>query len=349
MHSNSEFLFVDTSGACQLTNNNSQAVSLGVVNDELLYNITGAPFLLYQSGSICNQNAHQKWTTKIEFICETDKGDKAEPKLVENNNCEVIIQMETELACDEEISCVATNPDNDLTVDLSALISAEYNYKAEVNDSLAVAKDTKFYLNVCRPLLSTYGLGCPGGSAACMALQGPKDSTPKEELSLGYPDVSLTMVGNRAQLRYLRGSVCPQDNATELSAEVEFYCQPIAGRGAPILQEIMHDCHYRFEWATNVMCPLFGAEFRPKSCEIVSNETGVSVDLKKIFASGELALNANKNSGSQELRDGKVQLCTKNLTVVSDYREQSVTMFFTIGDSSCEETGGELRVIAFGR
>ncbi|KXJ84296.1 hypothetical protein RP20_CCG013618 [Aedes albopictus] len=333
----------EKSGACELTKDNSEVVDLGKKDENLLYNITGAPYLLYTSGSICKQ-PDQRWSTKIEFICETDKGAKSEPKLVENNNCEVFIQMETELACAKPISCIATNLSDDRQIDLSALTSAEFNYEARVNETLAIAKDKKFFLNVCRPLLSIYGLGCPGGSAACMAMQSANDPTPREELSMGYPDVSLIIVRDRVQLKYLRGSACPQDKDTELSSEIEFYCQPKAGRGVPILQEVMHDCHYRFEWATNVMCQQFTAEFHEKTCSIVSNDTDTAVDLKKIFPDGVLKVNPSKNSASSELRDGKVQLCTKNITAVVDYRERAVKMFFAVADASCEGTAGTINV-----
>ncbi|XP_062539361.1 cation-independent mannose-6-phosphate receptor [Armigeres subalbatus] len=331
-----------SSGACEITKDNTEAIGLGNLNDELLFNITGAPYLLYKSGSICKQD--QRWSTKIEFICETDKGAKTEPKLVENNNCEIIIQMETVLACKKQVSCVATNMSNDLEIDLSPLSSSEHNYEALVNDTLAIAKNRKFFLNVCRPLLSTYGLGCPGGSAACMAVQSGTDLTPKEELSMGFPDVSSIIVGNKVQLKYLRGSVCPQDNETNISTEIEFYCQPKAGRGLPILQEVMHDCHYRFEWPTNVVCQEFEAEFSDKSCEIVSKDMDTSVDLKKIFPSGELLVNPSKNSASQELKEGKVQLCSKNITVKTVYQDRAVVMFFAVADASCEETGDNINV-----
>ncbi|XP_055588262.1 cation-independent mannose-6-phosphate receptor isoform X2 [Uranotaenia lowii] len=332
------------SGACQLTNNGSQTISLGTINDELSYNITGAPFLQYSSGSICKND--QRWSTKIEFICETDKDEKAPPKVVENSNCELIIQIETELACTKEISCSAMNLSSDQEVDLSLLISAEHNYEASINGSLDIAKDpkNKFFLNVCRPLLSTYGLGCPGGSAACMAVQGPNDPTPTKELSLGYPDVSLTIVGDRAQLKYLRGSNFSKDNSTQLSSEVEFYCQPKAGHGHPVLQEIMHDCHYRFEWATNVMCPDVAASFDGSQCTIKNTETSETVDLKKLFNNGELVINPSKNSVSQEMRDGKIRLCDKKITAVVGYKDAGVKFFFTVPDASCEGTGGNVNV-----
>ncbi|XP_055618320.1 cation-independent mannose-6-phosphate receptor [Toxorhynchites rutilus septentrionalis] len=335
----------DQSGACQVTKNNTQAMSLGAINDNLLYNITGAPFLRYTSGSICNPSG-QRWSTKIEFVCETDKGEYAPPKLVENTNCELIIQLETELACTREISCLAMNFSNDDEVDLSSLISAEANYEARINDTLAIAKDKrlKFFLNVCRPLLPKFGLGCPGGSAACLAIQGPNDPTPTNELSLGYPDVSLTVVGDRAQLKYLRGDICPGDNSTELSTEIEFYCRTTEGLGSPILQEVLHDCHYRFEWPTSAVCPSFDVAFRAEGCEVANNQTGETLDFRKIFERGEISVRPAKNSVSQELRDGKIQICDKIVSAVVDYRDHSVNVYFAVAEASCERTRGFMKV-----
>lgn len=108
--------------------------------------------------------------------------------------------------------------------------------------------------------------------------------------SLGYPRVSLTLVdtdhGHRPQLKYFDGSFCPQDRATKMSSQIEFYCDPAAGKGSPILQEISNDCHYEFEWPTNVMCPMHVAEFRKNTCEIHNNQTNQAIDLKSIFQNG---------------------------------------------------------------
>lgn len=81
---------------------------------------------------------------------------------------------------------------------------------------------------MCRPLVPQYGLSCPGGTAACRALNS--STTPTSELGLGFPDISLTVVKSRAHLKYLRGSICPKDSDTELSSVIEFFCDPSAGR-----------------------------------------------------------------------------------------------------------------------
>lgn len=57
-------------------------------------------------------------------------------------------------------------------------------------------------------------------------------------------------------------------------------------QGTPILQGISNDCHYEFEWPTNIMCPMHVAEFHKNTCEIYNNQTQQSIDLKTIFQNG---------------------------------------------------------------
>lgn len=83
-------------------------------------------------------------------------------------------------------------------------------------------------MNVCRPLVPQYGLSCPGGTSVCRAKNDT--ATPTSELSLGYPDISLVVVGDRVHLKHIKGSACPKDPKTELSSVIEFYCDPSAGR-----------------------------------------------------------------------------------------------------------------------
>lgn len=76
--------------------------------------------------------------------------------------------------------------------DLTPLISTTKNYLADVSDKLRSTEGPpmlvnslmkqytnlkhvyllyflQYYLNVCKPLVTQYGLSCPGGSAACRA------------------------------------------------------------------------------------------------------------------------------------------------------------------------------------
>lgn len=57
-------------------------------------------------------------------------------------------------------------------------------------------------------------------------------------------------------------------------------------QGTPILQGISNDCHYEFDWATNIMCPMHVAEFHTNTCEIYNNQTKQTINLKTIFENG---------------------------------------------------------------
>ena len=273
-------LYDDKSGALQIEK--SQTVSLGVLNDILRYNETGSPYLLYENGAKCGSGF---WTTKIEFLCETDDVTYTPPKIVEDKACQLVIQMETELACQKQISCTAQDAQMN-EISLIPLMRNSSNYEAKINET--TIKDgnekMKYFLNVCRPLVPLYGLGCPGGSSACMGVQ--MGSLVEKEQSLGFPDVSLTPVGNRFHLKYLRGGTCEKDPDSQLSSVIEFYCDLNAGEGRPILQEIEHDCHYRFEWATNLICPSHKCEFKKETCEIVNKQLNISANLKNIVGDG---------------------------------------------------------------
>lgn len=90
-------------GACLVTGDkNGQSSSMGIVSSDLQLSEerNEAPYLLYKSGSICTADKH--WTTKIEFACQLD-GMQAGPKIIENENCTLIIQFATKLVCTNEV------------------------------------------------------------------------------------------------------------------------------------------------------------------------------------------------------------------------------------------------------
>lgn len=75
---------------------------MGVINDKLhLVEGAKAPFLLYESGSVC-QSSNQKWGTKIEFICQTDTDGG--PKIIEDTNCTLNIHFATKLVCGQQVT-----------------------------------------------------------------------------------------------------------------------------------------------------------------------------------------------------------------------------------------------------
>ncbi|XP_031627910.1 cation-independent mannose-6-phosphate receptor isoform X2 [Contarinia nasturtii] len=312
-------------GACLVTGDQKgQSASLGIVNSELQLSEekNEAPYILYKSGSACDT---QQWTTKIEFACEHERIE-AGPKVIEDTNCTLLIQFPTELVCRNDIQCKAHNIYTDEEIDLTPLKSSTHNYLARINDTIKSKQPNGilYYLNVCKPLVPQYGLSCNANSAACRAItNGTKN--PEQEQSLGYPRASLTFVrtehGSRPQLKYFDGNVCPQDKQTKLSSQIEFYCDPAAGKGTPILQSISNECHYEFEWATNIMCPMVNGEFREETCELYNPQINHSLDLRQIFTDGMITIPyADKNH--------RVDLCKKSKKIEIDYTQSIVKMFF---------------------
>lgn len=67
-------------------------------------------------------------------------------------------------------------------------------------------------------------------------------------------------------------------------------------KGAPILQEIEHDCFYKFEWPTNVMCPSHDDKFDEETCDIFNEQLNATMNLRKLFPNGLLTVSKKQNT-----------------------------------------------------
>lgn len=61
-------------------------------------------------------------------------------------------------------------------------------------------------------------------------------------------------------------------------------------QGVPVLQEIEHDCNYKFEWATNILCPTHEIDFSIEKCEIFNKNTNVTLELRQITVDGKITV-----------------------------------------------------------
>ncbi|KMZ06143.1 cation-independent mannose-6-phosphate receptor isoform X3 [Drosophila simulans] len=345
----------ENGGACY--EQNSTTISLGNSNSQLRFNQTGSLYLLYEDGAECSTaTGMRRWSTKIEFVCANNAtkdngastaGGSDSFKIIEDSNCQLLIQYQTPLACREPIRCKATTyvdhtndglgSSGDELIDLTPLISATDNYEARVELPASmehlVPKTTKFFLNVCRPLVPKYQLGCAGGSAACMA-KVTAAGAPEEERSMGFPLVSLTQRNRTfAELAYLKGDPCPTDNTTELSTHILFNCNMRAGRGQPVLRSI-EDCAYRFEWETNVFCPPHECTFSADTCDLVHDELGRRFNFKSapFTKDGKIEIDYNATKIS-------VNICGAHRKAMTDYSQALVNIFFTHESPNCGREG----------
>ncbi|XP_037721567.1 cation-independent mannose-6-phosphate receptor isoform X1 [Drosophila subpulchrella] len=348
----------ENGGACY--EQNSTTISLGNSNSQLRFNQTGSLYLLYEDGAECSTDSGiRRWSTKIEFVCANnatkDNGANSAGaagggdsfKIIEDSNCQLLIQYQTPLACREPIKCKASvyvdhttdglGSSGDELIDLTPLISASDNYEAKVELPASlehlVPKTTKFFLNVCRPLVPKYQLGCAGGSAACMA-KVTATGAPEEERSMGFPLVSLTQRNRTyAELLYLKGDPCPTDNTTELSTRILFSCNMRAGRGQPVLRSI-EDCAYAFEWETNVFCPPHECTFSEDTCDLVHDELNRSFNFKRapFTKDGKIEIDYNGTKMA-------VNTCGAHRKAMTDYSQALVNIFFTHESPNCGREG----------
>ncbi|KAH8310714.1 hypothetical protein KR044_002717, partial [Drosophila immigrans] len=358
-------------GACY--DQNGQTYNLGNFNSHLRFNQSGSPYLLYEEGAEC-ETSKRRWTTKIEFVCANnatkDNGTNDDAvQIIEDSNCQLLIQYQTPFACRQQIRCKAkfyedasdgSDAMSEQLVDLTPLINANENYEARIDlppkDAQRLAKNTKFFLNVCRPLVPTYQLGCAGGSGACMAKMSAANA-PEEEHSLGFPLVKLSALNRTsAELLYLRGDPCPHDKTTNLSTTIHFNCNMTAGRGQPVLSGI-DDCHYHFDWSTSVICPPHECSFSEDTCEIVQAEAHQSFNFKNAsFTKGgiiEVSLTAATKIHFNidpcvsllclqiAYKEKKVQLnvCGVYRKAMTDYSQDLVNLFFTHDLPGCGKEG----------
>uniref|UniRef100_A0A2M4ADB7 Putative cation-independent mannose-6-phosphate receptor n=1 Tax=Anopheles triannulatus TaxID=58253 RepID=A0A2M4ADB7_9DIPT len=320
------------SGSCEILG--SQSDSYGEVNALLQHTTTGAPFLLYESGAVCR--GERRWTTKLEFICETDRehanaGMMVAPRVVESGDaadCQLVVQFETVLVCEPPMQCRAFNRTADGWVDLTPLVKSTGNYEV-------TGAGRRFLLNVCRPLVPQYGLSCRGGASACVADFDGK--TYRNETTLGFPDVSLTVAEDTVLLRYLRGDRCPSDPHANASSTITFRCRlGPTGFGHPVLTHIDLDCHYRFDWNTSIICPGSADDVRLErtECSLINVATGsLPLQMKQILIA------RGNGTESQNVEFALEALCkdvTSPRTWV-DYGTATLQVqFTTASNASCE-------------
>lgn len=145
---------------------------------------------------------------------------------------------------------------------------------------------------MCRPLVLEYGLSCLGGSAACRAnIVGGKA---ENETSLGFPDVSVTVVntshGLTPQLKYLRGASCEKDKGEEASVTIDFICNPTKGLGVPNLESITQECRHAFNWETSIICPKAELGYEQGKCAIVNKNMSSEFKLNNVGANGIISV-----------------------------------------------------------
>lgn len=224
---------MENSGSCLVKKSNGQSTQAGGMNKKLQLNAAGLPFILYENGAVC-KDINTKQSTLIDFICADDVMDEG-AVLIEDkkDSCQYVIHFKTLLACPGTSVCKGNTFDGNGEVDLTRLIDFDSNYIARINETTLPKETTpvEYHLNICRPLNSKYSLNCHGGSGACRTVK--ENGKFEKELSMGYPthllSVSKVLGESKAELRYFKGSQCPEDEHNNITTSIKFFCDEKAG------------------------------------------------------------------------------------------------------------------------
>ena len=149
------------SALCQ-TDKDGRAVSMGVVNNTLIY-ADGTLKLHYQNGSKCSTWPHRNST--ILFECDINAHTPTIGSIEEADHCQYVVEMQTKLACPPAYrvrECIHFDK-NGTTYDFSSLSKTAGNWETRGPDG------SVYYINVCQAL-NKIG-GCSPLSSVCRVRQ----------------------------------------------------------------------------------------------------------------------------------------------------------------------------------
>ncbi|XP_077408147.1 cation-independent mannose-6-phosphate receptor [Vanacampus margaritifer] len=260
----------DVVSSCQVDGNNHKIAGMA---NELLSYVGDQLILNYTNGETCHK-IYQR-STEIYFSCHPDMHPGAPEFIKETPECTYLFNWRTALAClpVKTTSC-SYHDGAGHSYDLSPLAMEAQNW--EVTPSTE-DKSKRFYLNICRSLVSQGGSWkCPSGSASCV-------KTGDQYMSLGQVTSGPTWDRSVLKLQYGGGQACP-DGVRNRTTIIRFKCDKDQVDSRPTLISTIEDCLYTFVWLTAAACPLNSSQH--DGCRVANPATGHLFDLNSLRRDG---------------------------------------------------------------
>ncbi|XP_012260513.2 cation-independent mannose-6-phosphate receptor isoform X2 [Athalia rosae] len=255
--------------------------SAGNANANLMWQ-HGGPYLNYTDGAACGNG--QRRYTLIAFVCGAE-GSSDAPVVLKDEPCSLIIHWYTDRVCKRRILCATAKNETNLL----PLIRSSKNYVIK-------AMGKEFHINICRPMAPTPNIVCPHGSAVCQTVRDSRGQY-TNETSLGFPDQNPVLDGDEnVILNYYRGSPCPEHPEKNISSSFKFFCDYNGDEGLPQYKNYSN-CHYIFEWRTNIVCSTVMGEW-VAPCTIKDASHPRELDLSLLYEKPikpEVVSNKEKN------------------------------------------------------
>ncbi|XP_003746600.1 cation-independent mannose-6-phosphate receptor [Galendromus occidentalis] len=262
-----------------------QAVVLGTKADARLRYTDGRAVLVYPDGGLCKEQSNRKWSTVIEFVCDSDSAF-GEPVLTEVNKDLCLVQFEwrTVSSCvpdvvipdsedysDFQETCI--HVESNFTVDLISLSQSTGPWHV-------MDEDKRFpyplLLNVCSPVRS------PGLAANCShdsSICGIGENA--QTISYGkFSTMKLSQTHARpvAMLEFSAGDKCATDASLNYRTKVHMVCIPGAvGISPRFIALDEKECVLHLEWHTRAACPQ--VSLVSSGCMVESKTHGFKIDL----------------------------------------------------------------------
>ncbi|KAL4233045.1 Cation-independent mannose-6-phosphate receptor [Mactra antiquata] len=247
-------------GGCQVASNGG-VYNMGYIQAKPIAHSDGSITIRYRNGDLCHEGtdrqAHR--STRINLFCsDNEDGPVFE---TETETCEYVFNWRTPAACAVKTSvggnCKVVEPRYKFEFDLNLLHQTSTDYKVYSPDGY------KYLINVCGPLHESGGCDLKTGVGVCQT----KNDTNFTPVNAGIANSELQYDNGQLMLIY-KGGQDKCHGQYERQTFIRFVCDfSTEGRKGPTFIEESYNCHYVFEWATNMACPPHTAS----SCTVNDN------------------------------------------------------------------------------
>ncbi|XP_049962315.1 cation-independent mannose-6-phosphate receptor isoform X4 [Schistocerca serialis cubense] len=237
-----------------LEKEDKQQIAVGYTTKEISYVNGGIRIELHGDDCIPGESS----TVLVLLMCNHHGYlSSTKPKFVStlSDSCKFLFIWELQLACPshEEYPCTTTDKEGNV-YDLSILSNPARNYKILRKTDTGMLK---YLINICRPLVFSYGETCEYSSGMCeYNMSEPLISNNFRNLGDVTDSLGPSFENGVLTLQYSNGAMCrdPKSDVGHYSTTITFYCNPYE-LNEPVFEDVV-SCNYKFSWRTVAACPV---------------------------------------------------------------------------------------------
>ncbi|GFR62204.1 cation-independent mannose-6-phosphate receptor-like protein, partial [Elysia marginata] len=255
--------------------------------------------LTYTGGETYRDPNNTPRQAEIAFLCDMAAG-VGTPKFLEEKEFTYAFEWRTHYACPTmPVECAVTDEKTNTQYDLSSLVKITENWQVEDRDDADNIK--RFYINICRPIVSVASCS-PFGSVCATNI----DKSGKETLyhgNLGRPETApeIEQSESGVKLTYTNGGLChnPNDTNQFYKTTIHFRCDKGKVAGGPNIVKKTNPCEYSILWETEAACAIESTtnlETNKTDCSVQDPNSDFIFNLKPLTKAGGYSVNAGSKT-----------------------------------------------------